>query len=118
MRSNDRLLHSLPELDAVGAINRVLEAEHDACEAMRECDMQAEAVLREAREKARRIGQRAEQRIQLWYLTSDRRAAKRLNELDNRAQAFEGDPPESAELSAEWRRAVERLADELIGSSE
>jgi vacuolar-type H+-ATPase subunit H len=115
MKSNDPLLNSLPQVDAVGAINRVLEAEQMAREAMQECDRQAEAMLRDARERARRIGQRAEQRIQLWYLNSDRRAEQRLSDLDRQAQACKDDPLEPTTLSAEWRRTVEWLADELIG---
>lgn len=118
MKSYDSQLDSHPQRDAVAAINRVLEAEQDARRAMRECDLEAEAVLREARERARRIGQRAEQRIQRWYLSSDRRVAKRLSDLDKRAQAFRDDPLEPPQLSAEWRRAVERLVDELIGESD
>ena len=103
--------------NAEGAINRVLQAEREARNAMLECDQQADGILREARERARRIRQRAEQRIQQWYVNSDRRAAERVGTLDEQGQALQADPPQPSGLSREWQLAVQRLADELIGGT-
>jgi vacuolar-type H+-ATPase subunit H len=106
-----------PKLTAERAINRVLQAERDAREAMLECDRQTDQALREARERARRIRERAEERIQHWYLNSDQRTAARLRDLDEQAQALRADPPEPSGLTREWQLAVQELTDELIGRS-
>ena len=103
-----------PKLAVEGAINRVLQAERHVREAMLECDRQADQVLRQARERARHIRQRAEQRIQQWYLNSDQHAAGRLRDLDEQAKALRADPPEPSGLTREWQLAVQRLTDELI----
>lgn len=114
MKSKEPLLDPLPPMGAVEATNRVLEAEQTTRQAMADCDRQAEALLREGRERARRIAQRAEQRIQQWHLANDRRAAERLAELEQRAQAILDEPLDTPELPAEWQAVLEQLANELL----
>ena len=112
------LLHQLQGRDGSNSyVNRVLQAERDARDAMLQCDQQADRILREARERARRIRQRAEQRIQRWYLNSGQRAAERVGALDEQGQALRSDPPRPPGLSREWQLAVQRLTDELIGET-
>ena len=115
VKSSAQIADTPSKLAGESAINRVLQAERQAREAMLECDRQADQVLREARERARRIRQKAEQRIQHWYLNSDQRAAERLRNLDERAKASRADPPQSQGLSREWQLAIQRLTGELIG---
>lgn len=100
---------------AVEVMNQVLAAEREAREAMDGCDRQADLLLRKARERVRQLRQRTEERIHRWYLASDRRVADCVRDLDERERGLRRDLAPVSELPREWRTAVRRLADELIG---
>jgi hypothetical protein len=71
--------------------------------------------LRKARERVRLLRQRTEERIHRWYLASDRRVADCVRDLDEQERGLRRDLAPVSALPPEWRTAVHRLADELIG---
>jgi hypothetical protein len=100
---------------AAEVMNQVLVAEREAREAMEGCDRQADLLLRKARERVRQLRQRTEERIHRWYLASDRGVANCVRDLDERERGLRRDLAPVSELPPEWRTAVRRLVDELIG---
>jgi hypothetical protein len=100
---------------AAEVMNQVLVAEREAREAMEGCDRQADLLLRKARERVRQLRQRTEERIHRWYLASDRGVANCVRDLDERERGLRQGLAPVSELPPEWRMAVRRLVDELIG---
>lgn len=96
------------------AINAVLRAERDARAAVEACGEEAEQVLAEARQEARRIARRTESRISRLH---NRCAA----DMHRRVEAMlrpERSPANSIPATSEdeiLQAAVDLLADELIG---
>jgi vacuolar-type H+-ATPase subunit H len=95
------------------AIDRVLEAEADARQAMQDCDQQAEQIIEAAREDARRIARRANQRAAGLNERCDRLIADKARALREQAQkdraAEELDPSEVARVDEAVSRVAARL---------
>jgi hypothetical protein len=68
-----------------------------------------------AGERVRQLRQRTDERIHRWYLASDRGVANCVRDLDERERGLRRDLAPVSELPPEWRTAVRRLVDELIG---
>jgi len=96
------------------AINQVLAAERDAREAVERCRAEAEAILAAAEERVGRIGRSTERRVRAAHRTADRAVERALKEL---LGADVGEDDHAAAVADEARvdRAVETLADEIVG---
>jgi vacuolar-type H+-ATPase subunit H len=106
-------LHADQQVEA--AIARVLEHERRAKEAVARCEQDAAAIVRRAREQARRVAERADARINAVHMTCTLDTARRLGAL--RAAAAEGAAP-AAPTAAQLERldhAVRILAARLSG---
>ena len=99
------------------AINRVLAREQEACEAVERCREKARAVLNAARGKARRIVERADERIAHIRARTDLSVERFLAPLRAEAQAYDGAPPVSEADTARLDRLAHRVAEQLTGGS-
>jgi hypothetical protein len=98
------------------AINRVLSAERDAREAVERCRAEAAAIHAAAAVRAGEIGRRTERRVKAAHLAADRaveRALKELLSADGGAVVHEAAAADDPRID----RAVEALADEIVGGS-
>jgi len=100
------------------ALKEVLQAEKDAKRAVLDCEEQANALLAEARHRARLISERADSRISSLEARCERAIAQRLDEIkrSEAAHAAAGAKPIADEDAL--RRAVEALAAELTGDDD
>jgi vacuolar-type H+-ATPase subunit H len=108
-------LPASPEVDA--AIMRVLSAEQAARAEVERCKRDAERTLDDAQRRARDIAERAARRAARVHRWTEAAIASRLAALDSQratllTAAGQGDDEDA--LS----RAVDRVADELIGGGE
>jgi vacuolar-type H+-ATPase subunit H len=95
------------------AVNRVLAAERDAAQAVERCRREAQVLVEQGRQRARRVLDRAEARIARAHATSDRSLEMRLAEIRAASASLAGRPlVEEADL-ARVQDAVPRLAAEL-----
>ena len=107
-------LPASPDVDA--AIMRVLEAEQAARGEVERCKRDADRTVEDAHRRARDITERAARRAARAHHWTDRAIAGRLAELEAQRAALR--MPASDEGDGEAiARAVERLADELTGTS-
>jgi hypothetical protein len=100
---------------ASAAMNRVLEAEQAAEQAIAECERQAQALLQAGYARAQRIVSRTDERISLLRMRSSEHVSRQI-ELRERAElaAEENESaghPQSQRLNA----VVEEVAAELSG---
>ena len=65
-------------------MNRVLQAEREAEQAVAECEKQAEIILSDARQRANRIANRTDERITLMSMRCSQRVA---GEISNQERA-------------------------------
>lgn len=98
-------------------MNRVLEAEQEAEQAVAECERQAQALLQAGYARAQRIAGRTDERISLLRMRSSDRVTRQI-ELMQRAERAEQqsaspEHPQAARLTA----VVEALAAELSGGA-
>jgi hypothetical protein len=100
---------------ASAAMNRVLEAEQVAEQAVAECERQAQALLQAAYARAQRIAGRTEERISLLRMRCSERVTRQIEVRERVARAArEGESPghpQGERLPA----VVEALAAELSG---
>lgn len=103
--------------DTERALKEVLQAEQDAKRAVHDCEERANALLAEARDRARRIAEHADARISTLEARCERATTQRLDEI---ARADAAHAAAIAVPRAEHpgtQRAVEALAAELIGTT-
>lgn len=101
------------ERDAVDrAINRVLQAEAEAREAVAQCRERAESILAQADTECREITRRAEARLQLTQRIADRGIARALDELRAPLTSPQASRPQAADVRIDEVAAV--LSRELI----
>ena len=98
------------------AIARVLAAEREAREAITACEQEAEALRAAARDRAKRIAERAATRLAAIRTGMADKLARRLAAIDAEAVAPDPDAARDAAARARLDAAVERLADELTGA--
>jgi len=107
-------LPASPEVDA--AITRVLAAEQAARAEVEQCKREAERALEEAHRRAREIAERAARRAARVHHWTDRAIVTRVATLESqRAALLKSAQAEDDGSALAW--AVDRLADELTGSS-
>ncbi len=99
------------------AISKVLEAEQAADLAVKQCERQAEQILRTARNQARHIDLRTDTRITRIHMRCEQRLAEQYRQLDGTAGGAQS--AENATAAGEAvavQEAVDRLAASLSGS--
>ena len=64
------------------AINRVLEAERESGRAISDCERQAHDILQAARQRARRVLDRTDDRISLMKMKTAQRVSKTIRSVD------------------------------------
>jgi vacuolar-type H+-ATPase subunit H len=101
------MAHTQPDMTVADAIDRVLEVEQEAADAIRAAEAEAEALLRTARETRRQILDRARDRATRLHVRAQARLADTLAQLDSQARSAEG---AGAPLAALAERAIEQLA--------
>jgi len=100
---------------ASAAMNRVLEAEQAAEQAVADCERQAQALLQEGYARAQRIGSRTDARISLLRMRCNERVTRQI-ELRERVEAGARQGESPGHPQAERLAAVvEALAAELSG---
>ena len=111
--------HADEQTAAAGAaMNRVLEAEHAAEQAVAECERQARALLHTGYARAQRIAARTDERISLLRMRCIDHVTRRI-EVRERAelaaqQSASPEHPQAERLAA----IVDELAAELSGGGE
>lgn len=110
-RSNDRS----DEADAEQAINRVLEAEHQARDRVAHCQAQAEARLEAARERARRIAARTDARITSLRRQCEQQITEQVARLKDSAEAVRCQPLSGDARATQLGNAMRQLAARLTG---
>jgi vacuolar-type H+-ATPase subunit H len=104
-----------PDMTVADAMNRVLEVEREAAVAIAAAEADAESQLRAARERRRKILDRARDRASRVHVRAQSRLAERLSQLDAQAQTA-GALHEPLESIAQ--RAIDRLACRLASSND
>lgn len=74
------------EVSSAQAINRVLQAEREAGEAVAACEQEARAILQAAQRHAGRIARRTDERISRMQMRTSQRVAQRIGELEHEAR--------------------------------
>jgi len=104
--------------DTERALKEVLQAEKDAKRAVLDCEEQANALLAEARHRARLVSERADSRISGLEARCERAIAQRLDEIKRSEAAHAAAANTSIADEDTLRRAVEALAAELTGGGD
>lgn len=98
------------------AINRVLEAERSAEDAIVVCRGEALGILREARNQARRITNRSEQRVRLVHQLSDQSMERALTAFRAESEVLKAPVHLTPELEQALDQALEQLVLEITGA--
>lgn len=102
---------------ASAAVERVLEAEREASEAVASCEREARAIVDEARQGALRIAERATERI----AAARKGVARRVADAVGRCEAEAAALPEITQVAPANERcvaqAVAAIAAELTGAA-
>jgi vacuolar-type H+-ATPase subunit H len=106
---------SNPDGVADSAINRVLEAEQQAREAIARCRSAAAQHTTEARLRARRIEERADARASKVRAACQQWSAQRVAQLRAQVEELRTCAPVDEARRARLEAAIERLAAELTG---
>lgn len=102
---------------AEAAMNRVLAAEKDAARAIEQCEHEADAVLQAARQRARRIAGRTDERITLINQRTRQRLQQQLTEAKRQARRAERERAHDGR-TARVDEVVARLAARLTGGTD
>jgi regulator of protease activity HflC (stomatin/prohibitin superfamily) len=99
------------------AMNRVLEAENEAEQAVAECEREAQSLLQAGYARARRITARADERISLLRMRSIDRVTRQIDVMERAERAAQqGSSPEHPQ-AARLDFVVEELVAELTGDA-
>ncbi len=104
--------------DADMAINRVLQAEVEAREAIESCRREAAARIIQAGSMARRISTRVDRRVARISALADRAIAAQCGELEQQARALQADGGLADDERARLDRAVTRLIDDWLDAGD
>lgn len=99
------------------AIERILEAEQEAREAVEACRRRADELVDQGLVGARRIADRADERIGLVHARADAGIERALARIEQELETLAEQP---AVDDADWRRldeAVDALVRELLGET-
>lgn len=102
---------------AEAAMNRVLAAEQDAARAIEQCEREADAILQDARQRARRIASRTDERIALINQRIRQRLQKQLAEAERQARRSEHEDADDSR-TARLDEVVAGLAARLTGGAD
>ena len=102
---------------AEAAMNRVLAAEQDAARAIEQCEREADAILQDARQRARRIASRTDERIALINQRIRQRLQKQLAEAERQARRSEQEDADDSR-TARLDEVVAGLAARLTGGAD
>ena len=100
---------------ASAAMNRVLEAEHAAEQAVAECERQAQALLQAGYTRAQRITARADERISLLRMRSNDRVNRQIEVMERAERAAQQDASPEHPQAARLESIVEELVVALSG---
>jgi regulator of protease activity HflC (stomatin/prohibitin superfamily) len=100
---------------ASAAMNRVLESEHAAEEAVAECERQAQALLQAGYARAQRITARTDERISLLRMRNIDRVTRQIEVMERAERAAQQDASPEHPQVARLACIVEELVDELSG---
>ena len=99
------------------AMNLVLKAEHDAQQAVADCEQQARALLVQAREKAHRIAEHSDARISRIHQRCSRAVTDETNRIQQEAARQRNSEHASGIDDNITAAAVDRLAALLTGAT-
>ena len=105
------------ETPANSAVNRVLEAERLAKQAIEGCRRDAAEVVETARRQARRINERTDARVSAVHIRCDLDIAQRKAEIDAAGRNIPTDVDLNEQDLAKLDEAVEALAARLSGAT-
>jgi vacuolar-type H+-ATPase subunit H len=88
MNHNDRNQPPSPE-PADLAMNRVLQAERDAEQAVAECEQEARAILKAAQLQAQRIAARTNRRISMLQMRSSQKLNRTIKDIERAGKQIE-----------------------------
>jgi hypothetical protein len=109
---------SSPETQSVDeAMNRVLLAEREARAVVEQCRAEAVRIVTAAEDRARSLANRTDQRVKMARRIAERRVEKALLELRDSTLLLKEQRGKS-ELGERLERALEALANEVIGAEE
>ena len=98
------------------AMNRVLQAEREAGEAIAACRQEARDILQAAQRHANRIAARADERISRMQLRSARQVADRVRELEHAARRTSRQPEGELDETG-LRECIDEIAACLTGGA-
>jgi hypothetical protein len=102
---------------ASAAMNRVLEAEREAEQAVAGCEREAQALREAAYAHARRIASRADERISLLRMHWNDRVSRQIEAMERTELAEQQDAAPEPLQPARVVAVVEQLAAELSGGA-
>ena len=107
--------HSADQAEA--AMNRVLQAEREAEQAVAECEKQAKIILSDAQQRANRIANRADERITLMNMRCSQRVAGQISKQERAEKAARKQP--ASELDATGlSECIEAVSAALTGRAQ
>ena len=107
--------HSADQAEA--AMNRVLQAEREAEQAVAECEKQAKIILSDARQRANRIANRTDERITLISMRCSQRVAGEISKQERAEKAARKQP--ASELDATGlSECIEAVSAALTGRAQ
>ncbi len=107
--------HAAPDAD--DAINQVLRAERQAQQAVAQCEQQAAQLVADARLRAKRAQEGAEQRLHILRERMRANTAQQIAALDSAAKALPQRAQPDATAHAKLEQAVVALAAILSGEA-
>lgn len=117
-----RVLHrtGFPMTDAssIAEINRVLHEERESRARIEACRQKADEIIENGRHQARRISNRADERIGIVQARTDLCIDARLAEVRQQIAALSDDAVATDRADPQLRAAIEALTNELVGEVE
>ncbi|MCW8963390.1 MAG: hypothetical protein OQL16_06290 [Gammaproteobacteria bacterium] len=102
---------------SITAINKVLQAEGKSKEEVENCRQQAADIIESGRNQARRITNRADDRISTIHAKADLSINRRLAELQQEMASLSGESVLDEKAHDRLQAAVESLLNEMVGRS-
>ena len=90
----------MADSSSISAINKVLHEEQESRARIEACRQEAESIIENGRHQARRIGNRADQRIGIVQARTDLGIARQRAELKQRMAALSAEPAITARRPA------------------
>ena len=107
----------MTDTSSISAINKILKEERESRARIEACRHQAEKIIENGRYQARRISNRADERIGIVHARTDLGIARQLAELKQQMATLSGEPVFTRQDDPRLLAAIEALADELVGDA-